>query len=219
MPTNGTLGFIYKFSDWAMKLAYLNILWILFTIFGLIIGGFFPATFALFSVIRLLLQNREEASVFKTFWSFYKKDFWKSNSIGWSIILIFIIFYLDIQFVQESTNPFLHIFYYPLLILAFIFSLTVLYIIPTYIHFDLKMVQLFKNSFIIMILNPLNTITMISGVMIIYFVSMYIPGIIPFFGGSLLALFIMIAALRSYKKVEDKKEHIESVRFHQEFKK
>lgn len=197
-----------------MKLAYLNILWILFTILGIIIGGFFPATFALFSVIRLLLQNKEEASIFTTFWSFYKKDFWKSNRIGWSIALIFVIFYLDIQFVQESTNPFLHIFYYPLLILAFIFCLTVLYIIPTYIHFNLKIVQLFKNSFIIMILNPLNTITMISGVMFIYFVSIFIPGIIPFFSVSLLALFIMIAALRSYKKVEDKKEHIESARFH-----
>jgi uncharacterized membrane protein YesL len=210
MHTSGALGFIYKFSDWVMKLAYLNILWILFTILGVIIGGFFPATFALFSAIRLLLLNREESSVFKTFWSFYKKDFWKSNRIGWSIALIFVIFYFDIQFVQESTNPFLHIFFYPLLILAFIFFLSVLYIIPTYIHFDLTIVQLYKNSFMIMILNPLNTITMISSVMFVYFVSIYIPGIIPFFSGSVLALFIMIAALRSYKKVEDKKGHIKS---------
>lgn len=208
MNTSELMGFLFKFSDWFMKLAYINILWILFSSFGLFIIGFFPATFAMFSVIRLLLTNKEEASIFKSFWFFYTGDFLKSNIIGWTVTSILAMLYLDLNIIKASSIDFLQLLYYPIIILAFLFSLTVLYVIPTYIHYDLKIVQVFKNSFMIMILNPLNTFTMISSVLLIVLISIFLPVIILFFSGSVLAVLITIAALRSYKKLEDKKEII-----------
>lgn len=209
MYNSGFMVFFYKFSDWLVKLAYINILWILFSSFGLIIIGFFPATFAMFSVIRRIL-NKEDVSIFKAFWKSYSGDFLKSNLVGWMIAIIFFVLYFDLMIVGPTASGLLQLFYYPLLILTFIFFATVLYIVPTYIHYDLKLLQLFKNSFITMLLNPLNTMTMISSVIVIGFVSFLMPGIIPFFSGSLLALFIMIAALRSFQKVEDSKESLKS---------
>ncbi|MFC4024717.1 YesL family protein [Oceanobacillus longus] len=209
MYTNGFMGFFYKFSDWFVKLAYINILWILFSLFGLIVIGFFPATFAMFSVIRRVL-NKEDLSIFKAFLKSYTGDFLKSNLIGWFIILVFSILYFDLTIIEATENDFFQFFQYPLLIIGFLFFATVLYVIPTYIHYDLKLFELFKNSFVIMIVNPLNTITMISTIFVIYFVSYMIPGIIPFFSGSLLTLFLMMAALRSFQKIEDSKDRLET---------
>jgi uncharacterized membrane protein YesL len=209
MYDNGVMGFFYKFSDWFVKLAYINILWILFSSFGLIVIGFFPATFAMFSVIRRIL-NKEDVSIFKTFLKSYTGDFLKSNVIGWMITIVFTVLYFDIRIIEASENGFFQFFYLPLLIIGFLFLATVLYVIPTYIHYDLKLFQVFKNSFVIMIVNPLNTITMLSTIFVIYFVSYMIPGIIPFFSGSLLTLFLMMAALRSFQKIEDNKGSLET---------
>lgn len=200
MHNNGYLNFIYKLSDWFVKLIYINILWILFTIFGLIIIGFFPATFAMFSVIRCLLFKKN-IHIFKGFWKFYTADFVKSNVLGGMILFIFLVLYFDLVIVGSKAVGFLHFFYYPLLVISLLFFATILYIIPIYIHFNSKIFQLFKDSFIVMILNPINTLTMISSIVFIYFISAVIPTVVLLFSGSLLALFVTMAALRSFQKI------------------
>ena len=35
----GLIGGIYRYSEWIMRLAYINILWILFTLLGLVVFG------------------------------------------------------------------------------------------------------------------------------------------------------------------------------------
>lgn len=206
MYQKGFTGIFYKFSEWFTKIIYLNILWVFFSLLGLLTFGFFPATIALFSVIRLILIKEEEFPVFKTFWYYFKKEFLKGNGIGWGIVMILTIFYFNIQFFRTTENEILQFFYYPMLILAFLFCMTVLYFIPTYVHYNLRFLHTIKNSFLIMIFNPLNTFTMISSIFVIGFPSMMFPTIIPFISISLIVLFIMMAALRSYKRIEDIKE-------------
>lgn len=202
----GFTGFFYTFSDWFIKVVYLNVLWFFFSLLGLFVFGFFPATIALFSVIRLILIKEEDVAIFTTFWKFYKREFLKGNGIGWGISIILTILYFDVQFFRTAENGFLQFLYYPTMIVAIVFCLTVLYFIPTYVHYDMKLLQTIKNSFMIMIFNPLNTFTITSSVFVITFVSLIFPSIIPFMSVSLLALFIMMAALRSYKRVEDKQD-------------
>ncbi|ASN06703.1 YesL family protein [Virgibacillus necropolis] len=209
MSTTGFMAVAYKITDWITKLAFINILWIGFTIMGLFIFGLFPATFAMFFVMSLLIK-KEDVPVFKTFWKFYKQEFLKSNFIGMIISIIAIIFYLEINFIADAGNSFLQLFYYPLIVLNLIFYLSVLYLFPTYVHYDLKLGHLFKNSFLIMTMNPMTTFFMLSGSLIIYFVIIYFPAILPFFSGSILSLLIMWAATVAFKKIEQKKVKLDS---------
>lgn len=36
MELNGLMGVLYRFAEWIMRLAYANLLWILFTLTGLV---------------------------------------------------------------------------------------------------------------------------------------------------------------------------------------
>jgi len=73
LQSSGT-GFIYRMADWMMKLAFVNLLWILFTILGLVVFGFYPAWIAMCRLMTLWSRG-EDPPLFKTYWSIYRKVF------------------------------------------------------------------------------------------------------------------------------------------------
>ena len=85
----GFMRGVYSVSEWVMKFTYVNILWITFSILGLFVLGLFPATTAMFAVIRKWVLKLPDIPTFKTFTSAYKKEFLKSNVIGLMFSLAF----------------------------------------------------------------------------------------------------------------------------------
>ncbi len=75
MQMGGIMGGFYRVSEWIMRFAYVNILWGLFTLAGLVLFGFMPATVAMFTVIRKWLMGETDIPVFKTFFASFKKRF------------------------------------------------------------------------------------------------------------------------------------------------
>lgn len=80
-----------------IELAYINVLWILFSSIGLIIFGIFPATAAMFSVVGKLIKNEESIKIFPAYWTSFRSYFLQANGFGLifyllptSFILIFI---------------------------------------------------------------------------------------------------------------------------------
>lgn len=73
MEMNGLMGGIYRVAEWIMRLALLNLLWLGFTIAGLIAGGLFPATQAAFAISRQWIRGETELPIFKTFLTYFKK--------------------------------------------------------------------------------------------------------------------------------------------------
>jgi uncharacterized membrane protein YesL len=210
MRTGTFTSFAYWLTDRISKLALINVLWIFFSITGLLIFGVFPATIAMFSVVRLILK-KEQFPIIKTFWRYFKQEFFKSNGIGWIITTIAIIFTLEINFIEVSGNSFMQLFYYPLIILNIIFYLTVLYLLPTYVHFEMGLLDLFKNSLLIMIVNPLATIYMIAGFIVNYVALIYMPAILFFFSGSMLTLLITSVTSLAIQRVEKKRMNLNEV--------
>lgn len=206
MDTSGFLGSFNKLLDWISRLAFLNLLWISFSILGLIIFGFFPATVAMFAVARKWMLGNDEMSIFKTFWTAYKREFLKSNILGVIIVAIGLILYIDFQFVQHATNSFVSFLYVPFFIITLIFISMLFYIIPIFVHYDMKLSQVIKNSFFVMIMNPLSTFYMLIGSFGILFVLSYAPPICLLYSGNLLALFIMKPATNAFDKINQKSQ-------------
>ncbi|MBS4207827.1 YesL family protein [Bacillus sp. FJAT-50079] len=214
MQMGGIMGGFYRISEWIWRFFYINILWLVFLIPGLIVFGFFPSTAAMFAVMRKWVRGEPDIPVFKTFWASYKKEFIKSNLLGLIIVLIVYVLYIDFQFIKSSPSDFVRFFHLPLVSVLFIFGLVLMYLFPVFVHYDVRLFQVFKNSFFIMIMFPFVTIMMGVACFAVYFIMMKIPGLIPVFGVSIYAYAISWGANLAFTKLElreeESKEKMES---------
>lgn len=187
----GLMKGIYSISEWVMRLMYVNILWILFSFLGLIVLGFFPATTAMFTIVRKWVLKQPEAPVFKTFWLTYKGEFLKSNVVGIIIVLVGFFLYSNIHIIQAITIPSLRLLYIPNIIMILIFALTLLYVFPVLVHFDVGIKGVIRNAFILMTINPVPTFIMavLSGTFLL--IVYKFPGLFPFYSGSIPAYLLM----------------------------
>ena len=101
MEMEGLTGRFLRICEVISRLAYANLLWILFTVLGLGIFGFMPATVALFTVTRKWVMGDRDIPVFKTFWNTYRKEFFKSTLFGVVLFAIGYIIYIDLAFHQQ----------------------------------------------------------------------------------------------------------------------
>ncbi|OIJ17673.1 hypothetical protein BKP37_02845 [Anaerobacillus alkalilacustris] len=189
-----------------MRLAYVNILWIAFSFVGLLVSGVFPATIAMFSVVRKWLMDQPDTPIFKTFWQSYKKEFFKGNVIGWIFVAIGYVLYIQNYVIMFSNDPLIQISKYAFFLLVLLFSLVALYLFPTYVHYNVRLYQVVKNSFLIVIINPINNIIMILGLVLFYYIFLIIPQLAVFFGGSVIAYIIMWSCYQSFLNIDKKKK-------------
>lgn len=201
MELGGMSGWLYRISEVISRMAYVNILWILFTILGLGLFGFMPATVALFAVIRKWIMGEKEIPIFSTFWNNYRKEFIKSNLLGAILLIIGYILYIDLTFVP--TGGFFTALRIGLLVITLFFVIILLYIFPLYAHFEWKIRLYLKNSLLLGLSHPHYTLMMIVGIVALYYICLKFPGIIPFFSISILAYILMWPAYLVIKKIED----------------
>ncbi|MDC3416071.1 YesL family protein [Aquibacillus salsiterrae] len=210
MAKSSNMGFFYTITEWITRFAYVNILWLVFSLLGLLLFGFFPATIAMFAIVRKWIMGETELPVFQTFWSHYKKEFVKGNLLGLILVILGFIILVDLRFIQLSNNSITALVQIPIYLFIFAFILTTFYLFPVYVHYDINLFQKFKNAFLIMMINPLYNLLMIIGVITVYFALTTIPGLVFFFGGSFLTYIFMWPALRAFEKIDKKKQDNEN---------
>jgi len=205
---NGTksVNRIYSATEWIAKFAYINLLWIGFSLVGLIVLGFFPATISLFAVIRKWIMGEGDIPIFRTFWTTYKSEFLRSNGLGLLVAVVSGLIVLDLVFMKNLGNGFTNAIQIPLYMFMFAVVMTMFYLFPVYVHYELKLIQMIKNSFFMMLINPLENLVMIAGIASLIFVVKFIPGLGFFFGGSLSAAIIMASGYLAFNKVDKKKQ-------------
>lgn len=208
MQTNG-FG-ILQIPEWIIKFAYINVLWVCFSLLGIIIFGLFPATTAMFAVVRKWLLGEGDLPIFKTFWTFYKKDFLKSNFLGLVLFLIGVALYIYYQLFQQTAGNHLEWIHYLLLAVTFLYAMTLSYAFPVFVHYEITVFQVIKTSFLTMIVSPMSTIMMVAGGIIVYLAMTTFPGLIPIFGGSLVSFLLMWSTHLSFSNIEQKKKRLSS---------
>jgi uncharacterized membrane protein YesL len=178
-------------GEWVIRLVYLNFLWIGFSLLGLGILGIFPATSALISVLRKYFIKNERVKISSEFYCYYKKDFWKSNGLGYFFLIVAIVLWADYLYVSSIAN--LGMFalgYVALILLAFsLLSLCVLF--PIYSHYQLSFFQYIKQVFLFPITNLFSMILLASALFCIQFIFNSLPGFILFIGISFPAFVLM----------------------------
>lgn len=202
MEVGGLVGGIYRFCEWVMRFAYLNVLWILFSLLGLIVFGLAPATTAMYTVSRKWIKGEHNIPVFSTFWSAYRKEFVIANVLALIMLLIGMMLYVDIKLLQQMNSIIFHIISFILFGILLMYFAALLYLFPLYVHFKLKVYQYIQLSFLYAVSYPMQSILMIFCTIIVLVIVLAIPGLLPVLSAGPLSFILMWIAYRVFSKKE-----------------
>lgn len=173
---------LINFCRWLSRLVWLNITWVLFTLLGGVVFGFFPATVTMCFIIRQYL-NGAEKSTLKTMWTVFKREFLRSNKVGWAVLIptLSLLWYVNWGIINLSEL-------YSLIAISF-FPLTLLLIALIYylmIQVSIYDTDGIKNNFVSalsLLINDKQTflMTILVGMILVLF-GLFFPIIFLLFG-------------------------------------
>ncbi|MFP5113823.1 YesL family protein [Bacillaceae bacterium C204] len=196
---NAILNKLHSLSNLISNLAYINILWLTFTFLGGVVLGIFPATIAMFFIIKRMFLEKSDFSIIKEFTILYKKEFKKSNLQFYPFILLVIIITADIRFISSLdfafTNLVVKLFYVLLFALGMIF----LYSLVVYIDGSGNKKWIVKSSVYILMNNPMTNLYIITGLLLLHTLSVKIAGLSILFSGSVFSLIVLLIVEKTAK--------------------
>ncbi|WP_179107252.1 YesL family protein [Sediminibacillus massiliensis] len=210
MEYSGFLGVISRIVVFIVQLAYLNLLWILFSLLGLVFLGFAPATLAMCSVTRQWIKGDVDLPIFHTFWSSFRTEFIKSNIVFYILLLLGGMLYIYAHLIQTLSGlP------YYLVSTIFVTGLVpyiilLLYIFPVMANYEKKVAGYLKYAILMGIASPLLTLLLGATIALLCIIFIIIPVTVPLFSGSLLSMAAMSLAMKTFRRVETKGKEIGS---------
>ena len=191
-------------GEWVYRLVILNFLWMGFSILGLGILGIFPATSALFSVLRKGLMNKKKVKIAHDFSHFYRADFWKSNALGYLMVFIAAMLWIDFRFFMSFTSFWMFVIAHFMLFLCAFSILALCLLFPIYAHYKLSMLQYIKHALLYPITHIWTMVFMIASLLIYYIIVYHVPGFLPFIGISFPCFLIMKVIFPSFQPQKQK---------------
>ncbi|PTL40006.1 YesL family protein [Alkalicoccus saliphilus] len=124
---------VYAACDWLVKLAYLNFLWVLFTLAGGIVFGFAPSTAALFTLLRKLVHGETLNEIFQNYASVYKKEFFRSGKYGLVFLAAGAVLTVNMLLLTQFSGTLLVVMMSGMIFTIFLFFITSAFFFPVYI--------------------------------------------------------------------------------------
>ncbi|MEF2965529.1 DUF624 domain-containing protein [Paenibacillus sp. M1] len=232
MEPKGLMGGFYKITEWIMRVAGSNLLWLIcslpflffaFTAFFLSDFGsdfyyqniifmavltpftLFPATSALFSVTRKWVMGEADVGVTRTYFKGYKENYKQSMIGGIFYTLLTAIMYFDYTVYMEQFN---NLQFIGIIIMVFLVILLVslFHFFSMVAHYYLKTTQLIKNAVLLTILKPFRMLSTVICTGVLLFLTYRFPWLIFFGLASLTALVAFFNFYAAYNKVQEKVE-------------
>lgn len=192
-------------GEWLFKFILLNLMWIVFTLLGGVIFGFFPATVSLFSVIRKWIKGEQDVNTTQHFITTYKNSFIQSNILGLIILATGVFLAVDLYVSQKMIgNLFIHLL---LLFIILLFSLSVLFFFPTFVHYELNIFSYIRQTFFMIFIRPLYSLAAIGTFCIIVTAFYIFPVLTVFFAGPMMAYPLMWIGNKVFGALENHKQH------------
>ncbi|MGM0523414.1 MAG: YesL family protein [Bacillota bacterium] len=204
MGFKGYKGKLYEVSEYITTLAYLNLLWLFFTLIGGVILGIHPATATLFITLRRCRKEDVYAVDFKSFKRDFKNEFKKANVIGVYLtgVLALLVVNGALLFTNEAiVHPVIAVVYVLSIVLAIIL---LIYVYAVYEYFDKPAHTIIAYAIIIGMANPLVTVPLILLVMLLSAAIYSTSGLPIFFGVSATAFVIVKYASGIFLRLENK---------------
>ncbi|MEH7379261.1 DUF624 domain-containing protein [Bacillus sp. JJ1533] len=187
----GLMQGFYTLCEWVMRLAFLNILWVLFSLLGGIVFGIFPSTVAMFDISKKWLKGETGLPIFIHYWQTFKKCFIKGNTLGLLLTVIGIVLYVDFNlFINFDSMPFM-ILSVLAIIAILLYCLLLVYIFPIFVSYEVSILHCLKFATLIGVYKPISTFSIICAGILLYLLFSTFPPVFFFFGASITSYVIM----------------------------
>ncbi|MGW8956361.1 YesL family protein [Paenibacillus sp. NPDC055715] len=239
MEFKGAMGGIYRLTEWITRLAATNLLWVLCSspfmlclILKLLVMNqnlaneslqmnwamailvpltLFPATSAMFTVVRKWVIGDTDAGVFRTFFKGYKENYKQSLIGGIFYTLLFVIMYVDYTvYMTQLSN--LQIVGIIMLILIIILLVSMFNFFSMVAHYHMSIGQLIKNAVLLTLIRPLRVFSTMLGSTIIIFIGVKYPVLFLFFIGSVVAWLAFFNFYGSFLKMQDQMKKMKQMK-------
>ncbi|MCF6409092.1 YesL family protein [Pseudalkalibacillus salsuginis] len=188
--------------SWIMRLAVLNVLWFLYSLLGLFVGGIFPATVAALGVSRKWINGELDIKVRRTFDQIYRQEFVNSNILGWLLFAVGVLLYFSYQVIVHSAGEITFIIPFVFYLVLFFYVIIVLWSFPLLVHYQATWFHQIKNALIIGLINLHYTFASGLVVFAVAYFSLVYPGVIPFFSIGVAALGCMWLSMKIFWKLD-----------------
>jgi len=219
--SSGLMGKLYVISEWIMKFAFTNLFWILFNLpvaflflnmlfverledllffaIPLVVLMpllFFPATTAMFAVVRgWIMKDESSGQLFRSYWRFYKENYKRSVVNGLFLTVVWLVWAVDLYYFSTNNKPLMILF----IVLGVLLAVFTLNLFSVTVHYHMKWYAALKNTFLVTIGSPMLFITVsLSSGGVIYISFAVFTFLLPFVTGSLIAFLAFSAFYRNF---------------------
>ncbi|WP_180953758.1 YesL family protein [Bacillus sp. T33-2] len=151
-------GKIYKAMEFMMNAFLLNILWL---VMCLPLITIFPATTAMFAVVREW-KNRGDIRIFATFFKKWKENFKQSIVIGIIWLIFTGVLLGDLMITNQLNSNVKYILFSFFFLLLILYLFVSIYIFPVIVHYQVTWKNAIKNALLLSISRLHNTILSIG---------------------------------------------------------
>ncbi len=221
------MGGFYLVSEWISRFALANLLWLLFTFpVGIVVLNLimveskdtslliviyfaliaplvvFPATSALFAVSRDWAMEKEQETVIKGYWNYYKENYKSSVKLGLVLTIAWVVTVGDIYYFCVS---------FPLITYVFVGFGLFLFVVTMYsfsvmVHYDISVKDVLKKALVFSVAKPWIGIILIILTAMILFVSVnQLRFLLIFFSFSMISFISISLFLKIYSMLIEKK--------------
>ncbi|GAB2318264.1 YesL family protein [Alkalibacterium sp. s-m-22] len=208
--TRPTSNLFMKGLEWVAFLAYVNLLWIGFTLIGLIVAGIGPATITVFSMIRSKLRQGDHSHIYRKFRSEYRTHF-KAGNIYFGLVTSAALFlYVDSRLIQAlPPNPLIQAVVIPaLIILTALLLVTATFTIGYYLEYQENILISVKKGFWLSLVSPVSDLVIIHAFLFLALVLTYIPAFILFFSISLYGFITQWIMNKAFNRIKRRKKSL-----------
>lgn len=176
----------YKYAQKVSNVFYLNLLWILFSVLGLIVFGVSPATTVLYKLSARLLRG-ENFPIFNTYWADFKAEFVKANLLGGTLVISLYFLLVQYQILSLYNNLYFLIARYIIIGFVFLYLLMTVFILPVFAKYpEATLKEVYKQALIFSIGQPLFSLATLFVLTVINWILLnYLPTVLIFVGVSL----------------------------------
>ncbi len=197
-------------GEWIYFLLILQLFWVIGVILGGVIFGIFPATYAIFAVIRKSLM-KGDVRINKEFWKNYQSVFLRSQLEGWVWILVGVFIYYDVRLLFAYQNIAGFIVGSLFVSILIIYGLCTMVLLPIYFHYNLTTLNRIRLALMIVIILPYISVGLSVGSIILYFIATKIPILFMLIGITLTALLYTYLTSFAFHKVKERKVLFEDI--------
>lgn len=191
------------YLDVIMKFAYLNILWLGFTLLGVGIVGIFPATMTMCVLLREYVLDGDMEWTIKRFLACYQRLFFRSNSIGGICLILVGAMAVNVQIMVTTQEQMLIWLRLPILLTTFGAMQLLLYVFPIAVKSIEPIHKLFFTACCLVLAYPLRTGKLLLSLLLINGAFFLFPVCLVLFSGSVSLYLVMNNYLRIHEKAND----------------